>query len=235
MATRSTSTGKKKASKEVGFQLSPRLQEMMAMAEQLAKSKLVPMAYASNPAGIFAAIQYGKELGLPAMTSLQNIAVINGKPTLGTDMFLALAHRHKEWRGYEIEVSTVEKAVVHVYRYVAGIKKIVKFTGTFTMEEARKAGLWRAGSPWEKWPKRMLKHRATAFALRDGFSDVLAGQYMPDEMDPDGASMQEIQEAAAQDEMEASVLDERGVPVETVKVIVDEAPKKKTASKRKIQ
>lgn len=235
MATRSTRSTKAATSKEVGFQLSPALQVMMAMSEQLAKSKLVPMAYASNPAGIFAAIQYGKELGLPAMTSLQNIAVINGKPTLGTDMFLALAHRHKEWRGYEIEVSTTEKAVVSVHRYVPGLHKTVKFTGTFTMDEARKAGLCRAGSPWEKWPKRMLKHRATAFALRDGFSDVLAGQYMPDEMDPDGASMQEIQEAAAQDKLEASVLDEQGVPVETVKVTVDGESGGKKRTTRKIQ
>lgn len=181
---------------------------LMAKCIELAKSQVVPMAYIGKPANVFAAIMYGKELGIPGMTALQNIAVINGKPTLGTDMFLGLAMRHPEWGGYEITENTEKKCTVKVHRVNARSGKTATFEASFTIEEAINAGLVKVGGSWDKWRKRMLKHRATAFALRDAFPDVLSGMYQLEEMDPSVGAQEEDAINVSQDAIEFEVLGE---------------------------
>jgi len=46
---------------------------------------------------------------------------------------------------------------------------------TFSVADAKKAGLWGKSGPWQQYPKRMLQLRARGFALRDAFPDVLRG------------------------------------------------------------
>lgn len=204
---------------------------VMAKCVELAKSQVVPMAYIAKPSNIFAAILYGKELGIPAMTALQNIAVINGKPTLGTDMFLGLAMRHREWGGYEITECTERKCTVKVFRVNQKTGKTATFASTFTIEEAISAGLVKPGGAWDKWKKRMLKHRATAFALRDAFPDVLSGMYQVEEMDPSVGAQEEEKILQAQDAIEFEVMGED--PKEALKAEPKLAPKaKRTYTKR---
>src|SRR5690606_6210149 len=53
---------------------------------------------------------------------------------------------------------------------------------TFSVADAKKAGLWGKQGPWQQYPKRMLSMRARAFALRDGFADVLRGLGIAEEV-----------------------------------------------------
>jgi hypothetical protein len=46
---------------------------------------------------------------------------------------------------------------------------------SFSVEDAKKAGLWGKAGPWQQYPKRMLQMRARGFAVRDAFPDVLRG------------------------------------------------------------
>jgi hypothetical protein len=45
----------------------------------------------------------------------------------------------------------------------------------FTVKDAKKAGLWNKGGPWQEYPDRMLKWRAIGFNLSDNFPDILGG------------------------------------------------------------
>jgi hypothetical protein len=54
---------------------------------------------------------------------------------------------------------------------------------TFSVTDAKKAGLWGKAGPWQQYQERMLQMRARAFALRDGFADVLGGLYLKEEVD----------------------------------------------------
>jgi hypothetical protein len=56
-------------------------------------------------------------------------------------------------------------------------------TRSFSIEDAKRAGLWQKPGPWKDYPKRMLTMRARAFALRDAFPDVLAGLYLREEFE----------------------------------------------------
>jgi hypothetical protein len=48
-------------------------------------------------------------------------------------------------------------------------------TVSFSVSDAKRAGLWGKSGPWANYPERMLKYRARGFCLRDAFPDVLKG------------------------------------------------------------
>ncbi len=54
-------------------------------------------------------------------------------------------------------------------------------TRTFSVDDAKKAGLWTKPGPWQTYPDRMLKMRARGFALRDTCSDCLMGLVLAEE------------------------------------------------------
>lgn len=128
------------------------------------------------------AIMHGLEVGLPPMAALQSIAVINGRPTLWGDGALGLVQGSgrlvsiKEWQEGEGDNRV---AFCKVVRKGDPEPKI----GKFSVADAKKAGLWtKSNSPWITYPERMLKMRARAWALRDGFADVLKGLGIAEEV-----------------------------------------------------
>ncbi|MNR13270.1 hypothetical protein D3C85_1296650 [compost metagenome] len=53
---------------------------------------------------------------------------------------------------------------------------------TFSMTDAKLAGLLGKQGPWTQYPKRMRQMRARSFALRDVFPDVLKGMPVAEEV-----------------------------------------------------
>jgi len=150
--------------------------EALQFAELIAKSDFVPRDYKEKPGNVLVAIQMGSELGLAPMQALQNIAVINGRPTVWGDAMLALVTAHKDCVDIQ-EINDDEKASCTIKR--RGRSPI---TRTFTIAEAKHAGLADKQGPWKQYPKRMLQMRARAFALRDAFPDALKGLNMTEEV-----------------------------------------------------
>lgn len=54
---------------------------------------------------------------------------------------------------------------------------------SFSVSDAKKAGLWNKQGPWQQYPKRMLQMRARAWALRDGCADMLRGFQVREEVE----------------------------------------------------
>lgn len=148
--------------------------DMMEVAKLLAKSTFVPHDYKGKPGDVLAAIMMGGELGLKPMAALQNIAVINGRPSVWGDAMLAIVRAHPLCEDVQEEVEEVGGgemiATCRVKR--RGQSPVVR---TFSVEDAKRAGLWNKKGPWTAYPKRMLQMRARAFALRDAFPDLLRG------------------------------------------------------------
>lgn len=148
------------------------LNEAMKVAEMLARSQMVPKNYQGKPEDTLVSMMMGSELGLNPIQSLQNIAVINGKPSIYGDALLALVQNHPKFGGHEetFDDQTMT-ATCTVWR--KGDKH--KHTVTFSRADAEKAGLWGKQGPWQTYPKRMLMWRARGYALRDKFADALGG------------------------------------------------------------
>ena len=149
------------------------LTEAMEFSEVLSKSGMVPDHYQGKPANVLVAIQWGYELGLAPMQALQNISVINGKPSIWGDAMLALVKAHPAFRGCHVWLEG-ETAICEVKRELEG-GEIETTRAEFSIEEAKRAGLTNKRGPWQSYPNRMLKLRARGFALRDAFPDAIKG------------------------------------------------------------
>ena len=148
--------------------------EAIQFSEMLANSTMVPRAYQGKPQDIMVCVQWGYEIGLAPMQALQNIAVINGKPSVYGDAAMALVQASPVCEGIE-EFFEGEGTVNPVAVCVAHRKNRKPVTAKFSVEDAKRAGLWGKTGPWQAYPKRMMQMRARGFALRDAFADVLKG------------------------------------------------------------
>lgn len=150
------------------------LDEAMRFSEMLSKSQMVPKAYQGKPEDVLVAVQWGKELGLAPLQALQNIACINGKPSVYGDAAMALVQASPVCEDIE-EYFEGEGTPNPVAVCVAKRKGRKPVIAKFSVEDAKRAGLWGKGGPWQAYPKRMMQMRARGFALRDAFPDVLKG------------------------------------------------------------
>lgn len=159
------------------FDLSPQtFEQALQFSDILAESDLVPKDFKGKPGNCLIAMQWGAELGLKPLQALQNIAIINGRPALWGDAVIALV-RSSPLCEYITESDDGGTAVCRVKR--RGESEEVR---TFSMEDAKAAGLAGKQGPWTQYPKRMRQMRARAFALRDVFPDVLRGMPIAEEV-----------------------------------------------------
>ena len=210
------------------FSLTPQsLNEALQFADMLSKSNMVPKDYQGNPANCIIAMQWGMEIGLQPLQAMQNIAVINGRPAIWGDAMLAIV------RGSGLLERITEDPTD------AGCTCTVKRKGepevvrTFTLEDAKRAGLAGKQGPWQQHPKRMMQMRARAFALRDVFPDVLRGVHIaeiaqdePAERDMGAAedvTPQKVTPKSRADKARAALADKRAeqqpIPVVTLPML----------------
>lgn len=173
-----------------GVQLSS-YEEAYRFANSVAKSNLAPKDF-KTPESILVAIQYGAELGLSPMQSLNRIAVINNRPCVWGDGLKAIVEASPAcaWIDETIEgEGDAMVATCKAHRHGRPAPTV----RTFSVADARKANLWGKAGPWVQYPKRMLQMRARSFALRDQFPDLLCGIYTAEEvmdMDPPAKGLQ---------------------------------------------
>ena len=159
------------------FDLSPQnFDQALTFSKYLADSDLVPKDFKGKPGNCLIAMQWGAELGLKPLQSLQNLAVINGRPALWGDAVIALVLASPVCE-YVNEDDDGATAYCRVKR--KGGPEQVR---SFSMEDAQRAGLTGKQGPWTQYPKRMRQMRARAFALRDVFPDVLRGMPVAEEL-----------------------------------------------------
>lgn len=163
--------------KVAGFDLSPQtFEQALTFSQYLADSDMVPKDFKGKPGNCLVAIQWGMEIGLKPLQAMQNIAVINGRPSLWGDSVIALA-RNSPVCEYIIEEDDGRTATCKVKR-----RGEPEQSRTFSMEDAKIAGLLGKQGPWTQYPKRMRQMRARAFAIRDVFPDVLKGLPVAEEL-----------------------------------------------------
>jgi hypothetical protein len=153
------------------------LDQAMEYAKLISESDLAPKDYRGKPGNVLIAIQYGLEIGLKPMQAIQNIAVINGRPSIWGDAMIGIVQSHpfceyiREWQKDGIAFCAVKR------------RGEDEHVAKFSKEDAKAAGLIGKPGCWTQYPDRMLQMRARGFALRDKFSDVLKGIVMREEVE----------------------------------------------------
>lgn len=150
--------------------------DLWKFASAIFKSKEMCPKHFTSPESVLIAIQMGLELSMKPMQSIQNIAVINGIPSIFGDAAKALVLSSgvceyiQEY--YEGKEGTDDfKAVCKSKRK----GQATEYVYEFSIKDAKLAGLWGKEGTWKKYPKRMLLFRARGFNLRDNFTDIMKG------------------------------------------------------------
>lgn len=156
------------------------LERRMQYATTLAASDLLPAAYRRKPQNVLLAMEYGNALGLDTVTAIQQVHVIEGKPTASAQLIGTLVRR----AGHRLRVTGDAKhAIAEIVR---SDDPDFTFKAEWTIERAAAAGLTGKG-PWKQYPDAMLKARAITEVARDACPEALAGVAYTAEELTDGA------------------------------------------------
>lgn len=137
------------------------------LAGALCATEMVPKQYRGKPDDGAAAILYGAELGMNATQALQNVMVINGKPSVEARTMVALLAK----QGYLVE--TVESSDTSVT--VRGTAPNGhEETSTWTIDRAAQAG-YTSNALYKKIPEQMLYAKAATEVCRKIAPHVLMG------------------------------------------------------------
>lgn len=152
------------------------LPAIFTLAKALARAPGFIPAHLRNEGEIAAVILAGMELGLQPMVSLRSLVMIKGKVVLAADVQLALMVRagaRIKW----VKDGSDGEAVLRVER--PGQEP---HESRFSLDMAKRAGL-AGGDNWQKHPAAMMRARCVSSAGRAYMPDVLAGCYVPGELD----------------------------------------------------
>jgi hypothetical protein len=148
----------------------------------VATTDFVPASYRGKPHAILAAILYGREIGLEAMESLSEVAMVDGRPSLSAKAMVKLARR----AGHSITGDADDKiAVAKGKRGDNGDEMTVKFTYAQAAKIKRKGKSLVEGDNWKNYPEDMLWARAVSRLCRRLFADTFGAlPYAPEELAP---------------------------------------------------
>lgn len=164
-------------------------EDALRYAELVCTANLAPASYrgrndAETAQRVALGILKGAEVGLPPLTALANIAIINGRPCLHSDGAIALAHAsgRLEYISERLEGDGDNRMAVCEVKRRDQTKAVKR---TFSVADAKRAKLWGNAQrqPWVMYPQRMLAARARSWALRDAFADVLSGLGIKEEIE----------------------------------------------------
>jgi hypothetical protein len=158
--------------------------EVWAVADGLRKGGAGPKG--GTTGSVAASIIKGQTLGLDPITSMSYITVVNGRASLMGDLALGLVRKsglvNPKAGGYLREVWTGEgearTCTMSAKRHDTG----EEMARSFSVTQARAAGLLGKTTMWTAFQDRMLRYRALGFLLRDLFSDILLGLYLTEEL-----------------------------------------------------
>jgi hypothetical protein len=143
----------------------------------------VPRGYRKQPGAVLLALAWAGQHDLDILTTIQNVAFIEGKAVVDATMQRALAKR----AGYELSITVgADAAEVGVHQGGHELGHAV-----YTMGDASQAGLVNKTN-WKHNPEDMLVARATTRAIRRFAPDVLLGMLSSDEVDDPPADIVEL-------------------------------------------
>lgn len=168
-----------------GLALVPPDHEMMVyntMAKQAVESKFYRNV--GDSSAVMTIMLSARELGISPMAALNGgLNIINGKVEISARMMNALIRR----AGHSLNTikSTDTECEITGKRSDNGDSE----SASFSLEDAKQAGLVKPGGGWSKYPSDMLYARTLSRLARRLFPDVIGCAYVEGEISGEKASM----------------------------------------------
>lgn len=157
----------------------------------------------------------GRELGIGPIASMQNVYIVNGRPSFSASVIAARIKSSGKY-DYRVTEHDATKCTVEFYQGTNGNKERIGVS-TFTIDDARKAGTRNL----DKYARNMLFARALTNGARWYCPDVFSGViYTPDELGADVVTDEngevvkviEQQKQAEITKLTSAPIDEPGTP-----------------------
>lgn len=154
----------------------------MKIAEELAKSDIIPKEFQKKPANCLIAVELANRLKASPFQVMQNMDVIYGRPALRSAFIIACINNSGKIIGalkFEMNEKTTKCRAWAIEKETGA-----RLNGpTITLEMAEKEGwLTKSGSKWKTMPDLMLRYRAASFFGRLYCPEILNGMYSEDEI-----------------------------------------------------
>lgn len=154
------------------------LSEQVEYAQLLADSNLLPKSFQKQPANVLMAIEFGNSLGLTPIMAMQEITVIQGKPTASANLIGALVRK----AGHRLRVKVDSQQLVAVAQIVRKDDPEFTYEARWDMDRAKRAGLTGKDN-WKNYSEAMLKARSITEVAREACPEALMGvDYTPEEI-----------------------------------------------------
>lgn len=155
--------------------------ERWQMIQQVAPAMRASSLFGVTEPQAAAIMLKGYELGFSLTASFENIVVIEGKPTLAPKGALALIQNSPLCAGIKIEDEIDTSGAPFACKVWMKRRNGFEYTARFTIDDAKRAGLVKEKSGWDKYPANMLRWRAIGYCADVVFPDVIGGMKRADE------------------------------------------------------
>ena len=155
------------------------------LAKALSSSALVPKRYQGNVADCIIAIGMAKRMRCEPLMVMQNLDVIQGKPSFSSTFLIALINSSGIITGplaFDVkgQGDTLECTAFGTCSKTGAVLKSPKVTMQMAIAEG-----WvnKPGSKWKNMPELMIMYRAATFFSRLFASQITAGMHAIDELE----------------------------------------------------
>lgn len=186
-------------------------------AQMLSRSSMIPASFQGKPENVLIAIEQANRLNISPMMVMQNLFVIQGRPSWSSKFLIAMINgsgkfdeelhydetRDKNGKPYSCLAWTMKNG-----RRVEGI--------TVDMDMAKEEGwLTKNGSKWRTLPMLMLRYRAASFFANLNCPELTLGMHTQEEMldndfqqTPEEIRVEAEQEIEEQENSEELIIDQ---------------------------
>lgn len=159
----------------------------MQMAKALASSTIVPQTFQKNEANCLIAIEQAQRLRVSPMMVMQNLHVIQGRPSWSSKFLIAAINNSGKF-DMELQFEETQDKDGKPFSCTAWTTKNGRKVNGMTvdMDMAKEEGwLSKNGSKWKTMPQLMLRYRAASFFSSPNCPELTMGLYTREEMQDD--------------------------------------------------
>lgn len=185
------------------LRLTPEMERMDAIARQakaLAASTIIPAAYRDQPSNCLVAIDMAMRTGVPALTVMQNLHIIKGRPAWSASFLIGAVNACGRFSPLRFEVQGEIAAPGWKCRVVAtSLDDGEVLDGPWVTWEMAQSEGWtgRNGSKWLTMPDLMIRYRSAAFWSRLFAPEIALGLMTSEEVTEIGPSERDRREQLA--------------------------------------
>lgn len=155
------------------------------VANQICRSNFVPQNFRGNWADCLIAMELASRTNFPLMTVMQNLYVIQGKPSWSGQFCTAVVNASGRFSPLEfVQLTNEDGSLNGYYAQATRLSNNKLCMGSpVTWDMVKNEGWFsKSGSKWKTMPDLMFHYRAAAFFVREHCPDLLCGLQTAEEV-----------------------------------------------------